>query len=110
MEYYKQKAIDNLSVDEEEEEYEDDDSEINNDNLNNYSSKDIRNCNNNDNYVNLGTMVINGSNIERVSIYNNSNFSKKGVMSYSKELKEDMKSFRILFNNDLNLLQKKNYL
>ena len=110
LEYYKQKAIDNLSVDEEEEEYEDDDSEINNDNLNNYSSKDIRNCNNNDNYVNLGTMVINGSNIERVSIYNNSNFSKKGVMSYSKELKEDMKSFRILFNNDLNLLQKKNYL
>ena len=114
LEYYKNKAIDNLTVDEEEEdeeEYEDDDLEINNKISKKYSSKRIKKFNgNNDNYVNLGTMVINGSNIEKVSIYNNSNLSKKGVMSYSKELKEDMKSFRILFNKDLNILQKKNYL
>ena len=107
LEYYKEKAIDNITVEEEDEEYEDDDSELKYKNTKKCSAKGINKKN--DNYVNLGTMVINGSNLEKVSIYNNSNFSKKGVMSYSNELKEDMKSFRILFNKDLNI-QKKNYL
>ena len=101
LEYYKKKAIENLKIEEEEDE--DDDEEYNGLKPENkkYSPNEIienkEKDRNDSNLVHLGTLIIHGSNIDDDS---NSNSFKKGVMNYSSELKKNITSLRLLFNQD----------
>ena len=100
LEYYKKKAIENLKIEEEEDE--DDDEEYNGLKPDNkkYSPNNIienHKRDKNDSYVHLGTLIINGSDIDNDS---NTNSFKKGVMNISSELKKNITSLRLLFNND----------
>ena len=120
LEYYKNKAIEKIRIEEEEEEEEENEeynglkaeNQVNystneiiydndeNDNDNNINTKSIYNNNNKDsNYVDLGTLTIIGSNIENESDNNYSSF-KKGVMNYPNELKKSITSLRHLFKNN----------
>ena len=121
LEYYKNKAIEKIRIEEEEEEEEENEeynglkaeNQVNystkeiiynndkNDNDNNINTKSICNNNNNkdSNYVDLGTLTIIGSNIENESNNNYSSF-KKGVMNYPNELKKSITSLRHLFKNN----------
>ena len=100
LEYYKKKAIENLKIEEEEDE--DDDEEYNGlkpDNKKYSPNNIIENYkrDKNDSYVHLGTLIINGSDIDNDS---NTNSFKKGVMNISSELKKNITSLRLLFNHD----------